>query len=171
MAASFAIGTTLALLTLTWLFAGFYSWSGLQSALLLALLGVLLTCVSVCASTLLSTLTAGVTVIMLYGLALVGGMVEQLGVLLDNQVMQNIGIISSLPPALRRTVAHGGAAVERARTRVVGRRRPLRRSQSTLSLHARLGAPVHLLRGALGSAGLRAKGPMSCNSHRSHYWV
>ena len=96
MAASFAIGTTLALLTLTWLFAGFYSWSGLQSALLLALLGVLLTCVSVCASTLLSTLTAGVTVIMLYGLALVGGMVEQLGVLLDNQVMQNIGVISSL---------------------------------------------------------------------------
>ena len=33
---------------------------------------------------------------MLYGLALVGGMVEQLGVLLDNQVMQNMGIISSL---------------------------------------------------------------------------
>ena len=33
---------------------------------------------------------------MLYGLALVGGMVEQLGILLDNQVMQNIGVISSL---------------------------------------------------------------------------
>ena len=34
MSASFAIGTTLALLILTWFFAGFYSWSGLQSALL-----------------------------------------------------------------------------------------------------------------------------------------
>ena len=96
MSAAFAIGTTLALLALTWLFAGFFSWSSWQSALLLGLLGVLLTCVTVCASTMLSTLTAGVTVIMLYGLALVGGMVEQLGVLLQNQVMQNIGIISSL---------------------------------------------------------------------------
>jgi len=96
MSATFAIVITVALLVLTWLFAGFYSWSGLQSALLLGLLGVLLSCVTVCASTLLSTLTAGVTVIMLYGLALVGGMVEQLGMLLDNQVMQNIGIISSL---------------------------------------------------------------------------
>ncbi len=96
MAGSFAIGTTLALLILTWLFAGYFSWMSWQSAVLLGLLGVLLTCVTVCASTLLSTLTAGVTVIMLYGLALVGGMVEQLGVLLDNQVMQNMGIISSL---------------------------------------------------------------------------
>jgi ABC-type transport system involved in multi-copper enzyme maturation permease subunit len=96
MSATFAAGTTLALLVLTWLFAGFFSWSSWQSALLLALLGILLTCVTVCASTLLSTLTAGVTVIMLYGLGLVGGMVEQLGVLLDNQVMQNIGIITSL---------------------------------------------------------------------------
>ncbi len=96
MSAAFAITTTLSLLILTWVFAGFYSWSGLQSALLLGLLGILLTCVTVCASTLLSTLTAGVTVIMLYGLALVGGMVEQLGILLANQVMQNIGIISSL---------------------------------------------------------------------------
>lgn len=96
MSAAFAIAITVALLMLTWLFAGFYSWSGLQSALLLGLLGVLLSCVTVCASTLLSTLTAGVTVIMLYGLAMVGGMVEQLGVLLDNQVMQNIGIIASL---------------------------------------------------------------------------
>ncbi len=96
MSATFAIVTTVALLLLTWLFAGFYSWSGLQSALLLGLLGVLLSCVTVCASTMFSTLTAGVTVIMLYGLALVGGMVEQLGMLLDNQVMQNIGIISSL---------------------------------------------------------------------------
>ena len=96
MSAAFAIVTTVALLLLTWIFAGFFSWSGLQSALLLGLLGVLLSCVTVCASALLSTLTAGVTVIMLYGLAMVGGMVEQLGMLLDNQVMQNIGIISSL---------------------------------------------------------------------------
>ena len=96
MSAAFAVTTTVSLLILTWVFAGFYAWSGLQSALLLGLLGVLLTCVTICASTLLSTLTAGVTVIMLYGLALVGGMVEQLGILLDNQVMQNIGIISSL---------------------------------------------------------------------------
>lgn len=96
MSAAFAIVTTVTLLLLTWIFAGFFSWSGLQSALLLGLLGVLLSCVTVCASSLLSTLTAGVTVIMLYGLAMVGGMVEQLGMLLDNQVMQNIGIISSL---------------------------------------------------------------------------
>ncbi len=96
MSAAFAIVTTLALLSLTWIFAGFFSWSSWQSALLLGLLGILLTCVTVCASTLLSSLTAGVTVIMLYGLALVGGMVEQLGVLLQIQVMQNIGVISSL---------------------------------------------------------------------------
>ena len=161
MAGSFAIGTTLALLILTWLFAGYFSWTSWQSAVLLGLLGVLLTCVTVCASTLLSTLTAGVTVIMLYGLALVGGMVEQLGVLLDNQVMQNMGIIFEPATALRRAVAHGRAATGRSGTCRARRRRPLPRLQSTLSYHARLGAPLHHLCGVAGHARVRAKRPMS----------
>jgi ABC-type transport system involved in multi-copper enzyme maturation permease subunit len=46
--------------------------------------------------TFLSTVTNGIVVLMFYAIALVGGMVEQIGGLLNNATMEDIGIISSL---------------------------------------------------------------------------
>ncbi len=47
-------------------------------------------------SSLVSTLTNGVLVFMLYGLAFVGGWVEQIGALMQSQTARDIGIASSL---------------------------------------------------------------------------
>ena len=48
------------------------------------------------ASTLLSTMAGGVIVFMLYGIAFIGGMIEQIGALVENSSLVNLGIISSL---------------------------------------------------------------------------
>ncbi len=47
-------------------------------------------------SSLMSTLANGVTVFMIYGLAFIGGWVEQFGAMLESKVAQQIGIVSSL---------------------------------------------------------------------------
>ena len=52
--------------------------------------------VSLCGGTVLSTLANGVLVFGLYGIAFIGGWIEQFGSLLNNQTAINIGIISSL---------------------------------------------------------------------------
>jgi ABC-type transport system involved in multi-copper enzyme maturation permease subunit len=57
-----------------------------------------LTLLSVCilGGTMLSTLANGVLAFGLYGLAFVGGWIEQIGSLLRNEAAVNIGIVSSL---------------------------------------------------------------------------
>lgn len=57
---------------------------------------ILLLCVSLLGGASLSTLANGVLVFGLYGVAFIGGWIEQFGSFLDNQVAINIGIISSL---------------------------------------------------------------------------
>jgi ABC-type transport system involved in multi-copper enzyme maturation permease subunit len=52
--------------------------------------------VSLCGGTVLSTLANGVLVFGLYGIAFIGGWIEQFGSFLNNQTAINIGIISSL---------------------------------------------------------------------------
>jgi Cu-processing system permease protein len=51
---------------------------------------------SILGGTRLSTLANGVTVLGLYGLAFIGGWMEQIGTLLGNNTAQNFGIVSSL---------------------------------------------------------------------------
>mgnify|MGYP005852434071 CR=1 FL=1 len=57
---------------------------------------LLLLSLTILGSTALPTIAAGIVVFMLYALATVGGMIEQLGQLLQNTTMINIGIITSL---------------------------------------------------------------------------
>lgn len=69
----------------------------LASGLALMLLeGVTLLSVSILGGTLLSTLANGVLAFGLYGLAFIGGWIEQIGSLLRNEAAVNIGIVSSL---------------------------------------------------------------------------
>jgi ABC-type transport system involved in multi-copper enzyme maturation permease subunit len=74
-----------------------YAVPGLLRGLgLMALEGLTLLSVSVLGGTVLSTLANGVLAFGLYGLAFVGGWIEQIGSLLHNETTVNIGILSSL---------------------------------------------------------------------------
>ena len=68
----------------------------LESVMVMVFQALVLLSLCLLGSTFLSTVTNGIAVLMLYAIALVGGMVEQIGGLLDNATMENIGIISSL---------------------------------------------------------------------------
>ena len=63
---------------------------------LMLLEGVTLLTVCILGGTLLSTLANGVLAFGLYGLAFIGGWIEQIGSLLRNEAAVNIGIVSSL---------------------------------------------------------------------------
>ena len=74
-----------------------YAVPGLLAGLsLMALEGLTLLSVCVLGGALFSTLANGVLAFGLYGLAFVGGWIEQLGSLLRNEASVNIGILSSL---------------------------------------------------------------------------
>jgi hypothetical protein len=67
------------------------------SGLSLMILGVLLLLsISFLGGAMLSTLANGVMVFGLYGIAFIGGWIEQFGAFLQNQSAVNVGIISSL---------------------------------------------------------------------------
>jgi Cu-processing system permease protein len=83
-------------LLIVWLIAG-YRLADVGSGLLLMLLeGTLLMTLSILGGTRLSTLANGVMVFGLYGLAFIGGWMEQIGTFLGNLTAQNVGILSSL---------------------------------------------------------------------------
>jgi ABC-type transport system involved in multi-copper enzyme maturation permease subunit len=68
----------------------------LHGLLLLILVCAILLSLTMLGSTLFSTMANGVTVFMLYGMALTGGLVEQIGNALDNDTMVTIGIATSV---------------------------------------------------------------------------
>lgn len=82
------------------------AWGGLA---LMALNAFLVLSISLAGGTSLSTLANGVLVFGLYGIAFIGGWIEQFGSLLNNQTAVNIGIVCSLifpSEALWRRAAH-----------------------------------------------------------------
>lgn len=60
------------------------------------LLPVILVSVSLLMSSMTTTVTGGIILIILYGISFIGGFVEQLGSLIDQESLINIGIVSSL---------------------------------------------------------------------------
>ena len=94
---------------LVYLIAGYTAPNWLSGLVILWLNGVLLLSVSLLGGAMLSTLANGVMVFGLYGVAFIGGWVEQIGSFLKNQTAISIGIISSLiipSEALWKRVAH-----------------------------------------------------------------
>jgi len=82
------------------------AWGGLA---LMALNAFLVLSVSLAGGSTLSTLANGVLVFGMYGIAFIGGWIEQFGSLLNNQIAINIGIVCSLifpSEALWRRAAH-----------------------------------------------------------------
>ena len=67
-----------------------------QGIALIFLEGTVLMTLSILGGTRMSTLANGVTVLGLYGLAFIGGWMEQIGTLLGNSIAQNFGVVTSL---------------------------------------------------------------------------
>ncbi|CAN5832501.1 ABC transporter permease [soil metagenome] len=76
---------------------GDYTAPNLLSGLaLMILVSTILLSLTMLGSTIFSTMANGVIVFMLYGMALTGGLVEQIGTSLDNDTMIRIGVASSV---------------------------------------------------------------------------
>lgn len=83
-------------IVLVYLISGYVAPNVLLGLALLWMNAVLLLGVSLAGGAVLSTLANGVLVFGLYGIAFVGGWIEQIGSFLQNQTAVNVGIISSL---------------------------------------------------------------------------
>jgi ABC-type transport system involved in multi-copper enzyme maturation permease subunit len=79
-----------------YLLTGYAPPSPLSGIALMAFNAILLLSVSLLGGTSLSTLANGVLVFGLYGIAFIGGWIEQFGSLLNNQTAINIGVVCSL---------------------------------------------------------------------------
>jgi ABC-type transport system involved in multi-copper enzyme maturation permease subunit len=83
-------------IVLVYLISGYLAPNVLRGVVFLWMNAVLLLGVSLAGGAVLSTLANGVLVFGLYGIAFVGGWIEQIGSLIQNQTAVNVGIISSL---------------------------------------------------------------------------
>lgn len=83
-------------LVLVYLIADYIPPNAIQGLVLIIFNAILLLSLSLLGGSVLSTLANGVLVFGLYGIAFIGGWIEQFGTLLHNQTAINIGVISSL---------------------------------------------------------------------------
>jgi ABC-type transport system involved in multi-copper enzyme maturation permease subunit len=87
---------SLAMMGIVWIISRFVPPDPLSALLILILEGLAVLSATFLGSTLFSTLANGVIVFMLYGVAFVGGWVEQIAVIVKSQVARDLGILSSL---------------------------------------------------------------------------
>ncbi len=83
-------------LAIAYFLVGYTAPNVLTGALMIFLETLLIMSITMACSSVLSTLATGGVVFGLYGIAFIGGWVEQFGAALSNQMAVNIGIISSL---------------------------------------------------------------------------
>ena len=83
-------------IVIVYLIVGYTPANGLQGLAYMWLTAILLLSISLLGGARLSTLANGVLVFGLFGIAFLGGWIEQFGAALNNQTAVNIGIISSL---------------------------------------------------------------------------
>ncbi len=84
------------LMLIVYLRSGFYMENIGRGVLMMALAALLVLTVSIAGGTRLSTIANGVMTFMLFGIAFMGGLIEQVGALFRNTAAVNVGIISSL---------------------------------------------------------------------------
>lgn len=79
-----------------WSIGGYLPPNLIPAVLLVLLVSLILLSMTMLGSAIFSTITNGVVVFMLYGIGMTGGLVEQIGMLLNNEVLRTISIIASL---------------------------------------------------------------------------
>jgi ABC-2 type transport system permease protein len=84
------------ILLIAWAISGYVAPNTLIGLALIMLEGTFLMTLSIAGGTVLSTLANGVMVFGLYGLAFIGGWIEQVSALLGNTAGSNLGVLSSL---------------------------------------------------------------------------
>ena len=84
------------LMLIVYLRSGFYMDNIVRGVLKMALAALHVLPVSIAGGTRLSTIANGVMTFMLFGIAFLGGLVEQVGALIRNPAAVNVGIVSSL---------------------------------------------------------------------------
>jgi Cu-processing system permease protein len=150
----FAVAMSTAVIVLGKVVTGYVPQNPAQGVALIVLAGLVALSVSIAFGTRLSTLTNGVLVFMLYGLAFIGGWIEQFGALVRNETAVNVGIVISLfmpaeamwkraaylmePPILRQLGVHPFAAISAPSPAMVG--------YAVLYIAALLGLAVVLFR-------------------------
>lgn len=80
----------------TWIISGYTLPNLLSGVLLIVFQAIIMLSLSVLGGTRLSTIANGVFAFMLYGLAFIGGWIEQIGSFTHNETAVDIGILSSL---------------------------------------------------------------------------
>lgn len=80
----------------TWVISGYVPPNVVQGTLLIAFQAIIMLSVSILGGTRLSTIANGVVAFMLYGLAFIGGWIEQIGSFAHNETAVDIGIMTSL---------------------------------------------------------------------------
>ncbi len=96
MMSVYAAALYLAVIGITRYITGYRPSDILPGMVLFLIIPLLLLALSLCGSSLMSTMANGITVFMLYIIGMVGGMVEQIGIGINNGALVNIGILSSL---------------------------------------------------------------------------
>ena len=84
------------LLAATWIISGYSPPNALRGLSLIALQAIIMLTVSILGGVRFSTIANGVFAFMLYGLAFIGGWIEQIGSFTHNDTAVDIGILSSL---------------------------------------------------------------------------
>ena len=92
----YTIFLTTGIITSVFLISGYVPPNALAGMGILILESLTVLSATMFGSTLLSTLANGVLVFMLYGVAFVGGWIEQIGFLVESQTTKDIGILTSL---------------------------------------------------------------------------
>lgn len=96
MVVAYILVMTASIFAIAYVIAGHVAPNVAGGVSLIILEGLVVLSVSLLGSTLLSTLANGVMVFMLYGIALIGAFVEQLGGFLESRAAVDIGIVTSL---------------------------------------------------------------------------
>ncbi len=96
MLSAYVLLLSLATCGMVAVFSGVWMWQSLPAALFLVVQSLVLLSLSLFGTTFLPTVANGVAVFGLYSLAMMSGFVEQLGGMLRNETMVNIGIFVSL---------------------------------------------------------------------------
>ncbi len=96
MVSCYVVGMSLAILALTQHVWGHSASNLTQGVFFMVLSAAVLMTLTILGSCLLPTVANGIVVLMIYGVGLLGGLIEQLGHTVGNQTMVTLGIVTSL---------------------------------------------------------------------------